>query len=435
MPSTPWMNLACVSIALMTSAITNAQNSASAALTLTPAEKTTGWQILFDGQSKAHWRGYHAKDFPKDKWVVDDGCLKSLGNKENTVDLITSDQYGDFELTLEWKVAPKANSGIIYRVTEKHDATWQTGPEFQVLDDAGSNVAPTDIHSAGALYELKAPDAAKVTKPAGEFNQTRILVRNNRIEHWLNGVKIVETMTDGEDWKARIAASKFKAYEGFGMQPRGHIALQDHGDQVWYRNIKIRDLNAAMPGEISLFDGKTMKGWTHHVEPDSKLEETWRVEDGIIICKGNPAGYIRTEKDFTNFVIKLQWRFNPITKEAGNSGVLLRMIGPDKVWPKSIEAQLHSGNAGDFWNIDDYQMKTDPTRTKGRNTKKLRFAERPIGEWNDYEIIVDHGDIRVIVNGDEINHAWDVQENPGKICLQSEGAEIHFRDIRVAPIP
>lgn len=400
-------------------------------------EQVQGWKSLFDGSEKslASWRGYRTSEFPSANWVVEDNCLKCLGKDDGSVDLITSDQYGDFELSLEWKVAPRGNSGIIYRVTEEHATTWQTGPEYQILDDLGYSKERTDWQSAGALYELQKPSAEKIVKPAGEFNHARIRVKDNRIEHWLNGIKVIDQKIDGDDWKQRIANSKFNAYEGFGLQPRGHIALQDHGDEVWYRNIKIRDLNAKMPGELWLFDGKSHVGWWHHLEPHGRIEHTWSIEDGMIICKGEPAGYIRTLHDYKNYVLKLEWRFNPVTKQAGNSGVLLRMIGPDKVWPKSVEAQLHSGNAGDFWNIDDYKMQTDPARTKGRNTKKTKMAEYPVGEWNEYEIIVNRGDVILFVNGEEVNRAWDVEENAGKICLQSEGAEIHFRNIRLAPIP
>jgi len=110
------------------------------------------------------------------------------------------------------------------------------------------------------------------------------------------------------------------------------------------------------------------------------------------------------------------------------------MTGEDKVWPKSVEAQLHSGNAGDFWNIGDFAMTTDPARTKGRNTKKTHAAERPIGEWNEYEIIVNGPTITLFVNGEQVNEATGVEVVPGHICLQSEGAEIHFKNIRLTPL-
>jgi hypothetical protein len=408
--------------------------SQSAAPQLTPAEQAAGWTLLFDGKDTAAWRGYRHKAFPAQSWTVVDGCLKTVAGGAGS-DLITLDQYGDFELTLEWKVAEKGNSGILYRVTETHDETWQTGPEYQILDDRGAQEAPDSPHSAGAMFDLYPAAAGKVSKPAGEFNQARIRLQGGVVQHWLNGVKLVECRLDGPEWTQRIAASKFRDYEGFGLQPRGHIALQHHGDEVWFRNIRVRDLAAALPGEVRLFNGKDLQGWTACLPEGKKMEDVWSVADGILICKGQPIGYVRTAADYTNYVLKLEWRFNPITQQAGNSGVLLRILGPDKVWPRCIEAQLESGNAGDFWNIDEFPMKADPARTQGRNTKKLRGAERPVGEWNEYEIIVDHGTVTLDVNGEVLNEASEVLETPGKIGLQSEGAEIHFRNIRLAPIP
>ncbi len=399
---------------------------------LTPAEQAAGWKLLFDGQTSDGWRGYRKESFPAKGWVVEEGCLKVVGGAKGG-DIITEGQYGDFELALDWRVAPKANGGIMFRVTEKHGASWQTGPEYQLLDDLGSGAAPDNPHSAGALYDLYSPSADKVAKPAGEFNQTRILIQDNRLVHWLNGVKIVECRLDSDDWKQRIAKSKFSKYEGFGVQPLGHIALQDHGNDIWFRSIKIRDLSAPMPNEVRLFNGKDLTGWMAYLPDGGKMENVWSVKDGVLVCKGRPVGYIRTEADYTNYVLKLEWRFDP-AKDAGNSGVLLRVIGEDKVWPRCVEAQLQSGNAGDFWNIDKFPMKVDPARTKGRNTKKTHFAEFPIGEWNEYEIIVDGGSVVLNVNGETLNRAWDVWATPGKIALQSEGAEIHFRNIRLAPI-
>lgn len=401
---------------------------------LTPAEITAGWQLLFDGQSTQGWKGYRRDGFPDKGWVVEDGCLRVMAGGGGG-DIITTGQYGDFELSLEWKAAPRANSGIMYRVLERHGASWQTGPEYQILDDHGHNLAPSHIHSAGSLYDLYPPSEKKVLKPTGEFNTTRIRLHKNRLEHWLNDVLLVEVDLSSDEWKEKIAGSKFRSYEGFGVEPRGHIALQDHGDDVWFRNIRIRDLDTPMPGEIQLFDGRTLNGWTSYLrDENAKMTDVWSVKDGVLICKGQPIGYLRTEADYKNFVLKLEWRWNPETKATGNSGVLVRMIGEDKVWPKSVEAQLQADSAGDFWGIGEFTMTTDPERTRGRNARKTHHAERPAGEWNAYEIIVDQGQVILKVNGQEVNRAWDVEEIAGKICLQSEGQEIHFRNIRLAPI-
>lgn len=268
-------------------------SSQSAVPQLTPAERAAGWQVLFDGQSRTAWRGYRQKGFPLQGWVVAEGCLKTIPGATGG-DLITTDQYGDFELTLEWKVAAKGNSGIMYRVTEAHDETWQTGPEFQIFDDRGANEPSDSVHSAGAMFDLYRPAPDKVLKPAGEFNAVRIRVQNGVVQHWLNGVKVVEGRLEGEDWKKRIAASKFREYAGFGLQPRGHIALQHHGDEVWLRNIRVRDLTAPLPGEVRLFNGQDLTGWQACLPDGKKMEDVWSVAEGILICKGQSNGYIRT---------------------------------------------------------------------------------------------------------------------------------------------
>jgi hypothetical protein len=192
--------------------------------------------------------------------------------------------------------------------------------------------------------------------------------------------------------------------------------------------------------EIRLFNGKDFTGWTYFLsDKNAKMEDTWTIDpkEKIIICKGHPAGYIRTTKDYTNYILKLEWRFNPITKQAGNSGVLLRIVGEDKIWPKSVEAQLQSENAGDFWLIDGAKLDTPEERVdKGTPRHRLRTKtnEKPIGEWNQYEIICDRDKITLKVNGETLNEGTGAEVVPGKIGLQSEGAEIHFRNIRLIPL-
>ncbi len=405
--------------------------AAGSAAGVTKVDAAAGWTALDGGKD---FRGYKQPGFPAKGWTVEGGVLKSVAGAEGAADLVTAGEYGDFELTFAFRCTPKANSGVMWRVGEQGDTTWQTGAEFQILEDATHGAKPTDMHSCGAMYDLYPPSDKKTMNPAGEWNQGRIRLKDGVVQHWLNGVKLVEARIDGAEWKEKIAGSKFKSYKGFGVLPKGRIALQHHGDEVWFKDIKIRDLGGPLPGQVALFDGKGLDAWTFFLNDNGKMEDVWSISEGVLICKGNPVGYIRTKQDYTNYVLKLEWRFNPVTKKAGNSGVLLRMIGPDKVWPKSVEAQLHSENAGDFWNIENYVMTADAARTKGRNTKKTHMAERPVGEWNEYEIIVSGGEIVLKVNGEELNRATGVEQNAGKICLQSEGAEIHFRNIRVAPL-
>lgn len=409
---------------------------------LSPAEVAAGWSLLFDGTPESaarNFRAFRKPELPKTSWVVADGVLRTVKG-DPSVDLVTADQYSDFELSLEYRCTPGANSGIMYRVTDKHGATYQTGPEFQVLDDpgveGGKGIDPLSPHSAGAVYDLAPPAKGKVVKPAGEWNHARIRVKDGLLQHFLNGVKVVECRMDDQSWKDRIAASKFKSTDGFGVQPSGRISLQHHGDEVAYRSIKVRDFSreARLPGQIDLFNGKDLDNWACFLNDNGRKEDVWSVSDGVLVCKGSPAGYLRTMDDYTNYVLKVEWRWNPVTGKAGNSGVLLRVQDPDKVWPRSVEAQLQSGSAGDFWNIGEFKMQTEPGRTKGRNTRHTHAAERPIGEWNEYEIIVSGGDVVLLVNGEELNRAWQVEALPGKIALQSEGTEIHFRKVALGPI-
>ena len=190
-----------------------------------------------DISSLDNWRGYK-KDSVPEQWVNED---------ENTIyltgggggDIITREQYESFDLTMEWKISPRGNSGVMYRVSETDGPTYFTGPEMQVLDNA---VAGGDLlHSAGADYALHAPSADN-SKPVGEWNKMRMVVDGPHVEYWMNGVQQCSYELWSEDWNARVAASKFKQWPGFGMNKRGHIALQDHGNPVWYRNIVIRPL-------------------------------------------------------------------------------------------------------------------------------------------------------------------------------------------------
>jgi hypothetical protein len=191
---------------------------------------------------------------------------------------------------------------------------------------------------------------------------------------------------------------------------------------------------AAKAAPIKLFDGTSLSGWKPFL-PEGDPAKVWSVRDGVLVCAGTPIGYIQTEKEFTNYELNLKWRFDP-AKGEGNSGVLLRVVGPDVVWPKSMEAQLHSKNAGDIWNIGEFPAKTNESRTQGRRTVKINPTnEKPLGEWNEYRIVMNGGTLELYVNGLLQNRATDVEIVPGRIGLQSEGAHIEFKDIVLTPLP
>jgi 3-keto-disaccharide hydrolase len=186
--------------------------------------------------------------------------------------------------------------------------------------------------------------------------------------------------------------------------------------------------------EIQLFDGHSLAGWTGFCADGTKTEAVWSVRDGILVDRGSPVGYLRTEKEFTDYLLTVEWRFPPGGKP-GNGGVLLRQVGPDKVWPKSIESQLQDQEAGDIWNIDEVAMHVDRDRTQGRRTIKLQpSSELPQGQWNRYEILLHGGFLRLTVNGVIQNEASECAVVPGHICLQAEGSAMEFRRITLREI-
>ena len=213
--------------------------------TLTTEEKTAGWQLLFDGQSTTGWRGYKRQSMPE-SWRVENGSL--LARREpgkSSGDIITTTQFKDFELLVDWKMTAGNNSGVIYRATEEQSEVWQSGPEFQILDNKGHLDGLNPLASAGACYAVF-PPAVDATRPLGQWNQTRIVAQGKHVEHWLNGQKVVEYDVGSDRWLAHVKTSKFfpTAYGqgNWGKAPAGYIGLQDYGGAIEFRNIKIRPL-------------------------------------------------------------------------------------------------------------------------------------------------------------------------------------------------
>jgi hypothetical protein len=184
----------------------------------------------------------------------------------------------------------------------------------------------------------------------------------------------------------------------------------------------------------------SLEAWECYLaDTQAKMQDVWSIEEGVLICRGKPLGYLYTKKNYGDFTLKLEWRWPP-GKKPGNGGVLIRMTGEHRIWPTSLEAQLNTGNAGDFWGLAGYRL-TGPTermRTLDHkqfgpltNLKKIKALEKPAGEWNSYEIVAEGPTVILIINGEEVNRAARCDLNPGKICLTSEGDEIHFQNVVV----
>ena len=212
---------------------------------LSAAEKSAGWQLLFDGQGLKGWRGFRGTGIPEGRWKVEDGMVHALPAKhavgDRLADIITERKFDNFEFSWEWRLAKKTNSGIKYFVTEARPNT--PGPEYQMLDDLGGKTdLASRLHQTASFYEILPPALDSPRRAAGEWNQSRVVVKGSHIEHWLNGRNVLTLDLGSPEVKAGLAKSKFKDEPGFGDKIVGHLMLTHHGDECWFRDIKLLEL-------------------------------------------------------------------------------------------------------------------------------------------------------------------------------------------------
>ncbi len=401
-----------------------------------------GFVSIFNGQDLTGWDGD-----PR-LWSVKDGVIRGETTEENpargnTFCVWRGGTLKDFVLRIKFRIQ-NGNSGIQYRSKEfdkwrigGYQAEVENNPgkvgflyheagrawlvnvgDFMIIDEQGNK------NVVGKVSDVEALKQAEYYKTQ-DWNEYIIIGQGNYLRHYLNGYPTMalidnDRVTDPDDPNDRKGAAR-----------DGLLALQIHQGPpmvVEFKDIRIKQLDSSYGTAVRLFNGENLDGW---VPMSDASRDTFGVQDGVITDTGQPAGYLRTTEDFTNYTLHLQMRH----VAAGNSGVLLRMVGADKVWPKSIECQGQSGSMGDIWNIDEVPMKVAPERTDGRHTTKLHPSnERPIGEWNDYEMTLDGGDLEIKVNNLVQNTATECEEVPGKICLQAEGSQKEFRNIVLVPI-
>lgn len=413
-----------------------------AASALSDADQAAGFQAIFNGRDLAGWDG------DPNLWSVKDGVIRGETTPEhpargNTFLVWRDGTLRNFILKIRFRIQ-NGNSGIQYRSKEfsqwrisGYQAEVENNPgkvgflyheagrgwlvnvgDFMVIDEKGKKQVVGKVSDVNALKE-------KVYYKSRDWNEYTIIAMGNYIRHYLNGHPTM-ALIDND----RVTNPKDKN-DRKGSILEGLLALQIHSGPpmvVEFKDIRLKHLAHDFGKAHHLFNGKDLTGWT---VPFDRCKNTFSVENGILKDTGRPAGYIRTEKDFLHYALHLQLKH--VT--GGNSGVLLRTVGPDKVWPRSIECQGWFRNMGDIWNIDKFPMTVDKARTRGRHTRKLYPPnENPLGAWNDYEIILDGGDLFIRVNNLLQNKATDCALMPGKICLQAEGSAKEFRNIILIPI-
>lgn len=385
-------------VAMMTTCVLAAHN------TISRAEEADGWRLLFDGSTLNGWHTYNTDREPM--WYVADGAINACGLGDDVAGyLTTDDEYDNFILDWDWKIAKGGNSGVLYHVVEDKYFVYPylTGPEYQLLDNDGwvetvGSLEPW--HGVGADYAMLAPDADSLSvKPYGEWNNSRIVFDNGHVEHWLNGRKVLEFEAWTPEWQARKAAGKWAMAPEYGLARRGVICLQDHGNPVSMRNIKIKELPATDRGQAqSIFNGTDLAGW------DAYGTELWYVDaDGHLVCESGPDrqyGYLATQQYYTDFDLTVEFR----QLANGNSGVFFRSFvePPVKVhgWqcevaPAGYDTAGIYESYGRGWLVQIPDDKEGVLREGEWNTLRLKVVGDRVTTWLNGEPMVDITDARI----------------------------------------
>jgi len=423
-------------------------------------EAEEGWEVLFDGTSTDAFRGWKSQTFPEKGWVIDpDGSLH-IQAESGAGDILTKKQYASFELRFDWKVAKGSNSGVIYRCIEHDDVelSFMSGPEYQILDDDNHINGKTPRTTAASLYAHYAPNDKKKLKPIGEWNEGRIVVNGGKVEHWLNGEVVVAYDLYSEEFKQVSQRTHYKQWPHFAKEKIGHIAFQDHTDDVWYRNIRIKQLPDPEPKEQGcaddekwevLFDGTSTDAFRGSYREE--LPESWVIEDGTLHYtappKENRGGDIVTKKKYASFDLRWDWKIS----EAGNSGVKYRVS-------EDVQHEAFETLGLEYQVIDDLENAdalNNPDHTAASlydlyiasDKKKLN----PVGEWNSSRIVLDGDKIEHWLNGELVvtcvigsedfrariakskykSRKGFAQANPGHIAFQDHNSKVWFRNIRI----
>lgn len=380
-------------------------------------QRLSNWEILFDGESTQGWRGFKKEETPEG-WIVDDGMLVALGKGGDLGgDVITEKVYEDFELYLEWAISKGGNSGIFFNVLEAdYPAVYATGPEYQIIDDIGYPGELEEWQKTGANYAMHNAQN-KTLKPVGEFNSSRIKVVDGNVEHWLNGENILSYELWTDEWYTLVQNSKWKDYPGYGLARKGHIGLQDHGDMVQFRHIKVLDLTDK--GQ-SLFNGKDLDGW------NINGTEKWYVDKGELICESGPDkayGYLTSDNNYKDFILRLEF----FQESNGNSGVFFRSsIDGVKISGWQVEVAPKGNDSGGIY------------ESYGRGWLHQIPDERENvlkeGQWNELIIRVQGDRVITWLNSEMMTDLSDdkIGQADGKIALQIHdggGVKVKWRNI------
>jgi hypothetical protein len=393
--------------------------------TLTVKEQKEGWILLFDGKTMNGWRDYNGTTLTE-PWHVVDGCIQAKGaGSDGSGYLVTDKEYENFELSWDWKLSKGGNSGMLYHVVERPQfkVPYVTGPEYQLIDEPNFPEKLQEWQKLGADYAMHIPNFSLMKiNPAGKWNNSKIVFDNGHVEHWLNGIKILEFESWTDDWFARKNSGKWLNAPEYGLAKSGLICLQDHGYPASFRNIKLKELPRKNVEE-DLFNGKDLHGW------EAFGTELWYVKDGLLICESGPNkkyGYLATTKYYNDFDLTLE--FKQVAN--GNSGVFIRSIIGDNVkiegWqvevaPKGYDTGGIYESYGRGWLIQIPDEKENILKEHEWNTMRIRMQGDHITSW---------------LNGQEMSNITDkkIGAGKGRIALQIHeggGIKVLWRNIKL----
>lgn len=416
-------SLACLALIACTSPAPNKKTAepGPAHNSLSAAEQAGGWQLLFDGKSLQGWHRYGHSD--TSGWKVENGEMIALGAGAGS-DLLSDAEYDSFELSVEWKLSEGGNSGIFFLVQEdssRFDAVYHTGPEYQLLDDSGWQGKLQSWQKTGANYAMHSAPGAPI-RPAGEWNSSRLVVEGPRVEHWLNGQRILTYELWTPEWERLKRKGKWKDYPDYGIARSGRIALQDHGKQSRFRNVKIRPLKGK-----ALFNGDNLEGW------QAFGTENWFVQNGELCGESGPDkqyGYLATRSDYRDFELEVE--FKQIAN--GNSGVFFRSsLSPGSTQISGWQAEIAPPGHDTGGIYESY----------GRGWLALVPDEKEpvlqMGEWNHLRIRAEGARVKTWLNGTLMADLEDekIGDANGRIALQIHdggGIRMRWRHLRITEL-
>jgi hypothetical protein len=398
--------------------------------TLSEAEIAEGWTLLFDGSSLDQWRNFKSEELTG--WKAADGTIRADGSGSDASGyIVTKKEYENFHLSVDWRLTKGGNSGLLYHVVERPEFSvpYVTGPEYQLIDAAGWEEANApakieDRQSLGVDYAMYLPNLEGVkVNPPGQWNNSEIVFDNGHVEHWLNGVKIVEFEAWTDDWFARRESGKWENAPEYGLAHRGLICLQDHGDPASFRNVKIKELPRKAGKTVDLFNGVDLKGWVPYGT------ELFYVEDGAIVLESGPDkqyGYLATREYYDDF----DCTFEFFEEADGNSGFFFRSVifPPAMVNGWQVEvAPMNRWSGGIYESYGRGWLFRPPVE----NLKD--------GEWNKMRVKVVGNNVTVWLNDVEVTNLTDdaFTGRQGRLALQIHdggGIKVRFRNLKLTTL-